>query len=169
MKNKSHSLPPCFKLYAEGTIAQNEDVLNHFIGQFNESWAGLPNDDIAIIQTMTADGASQIELQLRDRHHSLQEGPSGSATAQMIYDVGQFEIIFDSRYAQKLSDAACRCWIAHELAHVYLCIKDPSHGSCYSTAEEEVATLLVDRWGFGKEEESKLNVEVFLIKNDVSE
>ena len=163
------SLPDPFRLYAEGTLATTADVKRRFVESFRATWSSLPTGDVesmtAHILEMTLNG---LEVHLRDYHHSLSTGPSGNATAQFIRELGCAEIIYRSLFAAHLSDSACRYWIAHELAHLFLSMTDSDHGTSPDVAEGEVAALLVERWGFGKNAELDLDREVTLIAGGMS-
>ena len=128
----------------------------------------IDRQNVSCVTIGKAAESNPIGIQLRDRHHSLTRGPSGAVTAQMICVLETFEIIYSSRYASRFSDAVCRYWIAHELAHVYLRVNDSSHGSEYEAAEAEVARLLVNAWAFSEDDESDLEVERYLVDQDVA-
>jgi hypothetical protein len=93
----------------------------------------------------------------------LPRGPSGGAPAQYIHGLGTDEVIYKCNIAKNLTYAACRHWIAHEIAHLFLHIRDNTHGNVYTVAEREVAELLDRRWGYSTESESNLEVEIYFI------
>lgn len=156
--------PGIVKFYSEGEMANNGEVKERFITNFVEAWAKIPNEDRQEIERYCETNSGHLGVQLRDRHPRFNEGPSKDAVAYYRHLPGVIdEVVFKSSAIKSLTNKSRQYLIAHELAHLFLHVRDPNHGSVYEVAEREVAEFLVKRWGYEKDCESELNVDLFLI------
>jgi hypothetical protein len=155
----SEQLPYWITFYSEGDVARNAEVIKKFTHAVNCVLDALPADDLRPIASRYGQGA-RLGVQLRDSHPSLKEGPSKDACAQCIISPLGDELIFKAGTVGPLADDLLKYLIAHEFGHLFL--RRPSRGA-YEDEEKEVEQLMVERWKFATDAESKLNASLFLI------
>src|SRR4051794_32120883 len=113
MAESGDILPDWISFYAEGEVAKRPNVTNKFARAVNDLLALLPADDRCRMLSRY-DKGKPLEVQLRDSHHSLKEGPTKDACAQCtISELGD-ELIFKAATVHALPEKSLRHLIAHE-------------------------------------------------------
>jgi hypothetical protein len=143
-QHPSQELPEPFQLDAWGSAKPER-----FVRLFRRTWDNLiphaARDVIRRLCQRSSDGFGNVQY----THDKvvLSGGPSGSADGQFCYskyDNGcHFEFL--ACIVERIPDECVCTLVAHELAHCYLTAKSLEHLT-RSTAEDEVAGLLVNDW-----------------------